>query len=77
MVGERYASRRATDLYDVFWMPGFVTFDAALQYRRKRWEYDLNVYNLFNRQYWVSAIDDTQVYPGAPINVAGTIRYRF
>jgi hypothetical protein len=25
----------------------------------------------------VSAIDDTQVYPDAPINVSGTIRYRF
>lgn len=77
MVGDRYISRRATDLYDLFWMPGYVTFDAGLQYRWKKWEYDVNVYNLFNRQYWVSAIDDTQVYPGAPINVSGTIRYRF
>ena len=77
MVGDRYVSRRATDDYDLFFMPGFVTFDAALQYRRKRWEYDVNVYNLFDRRYWVSAIDDTQVYPGAPINVTGTIRYRF
>ena len=76
-MGERYASRRATDLYDLFFTPGFVTFEAAVQYRRKRWEYDVNVYNLFNRQYWVSAIDDTQVYPGQPINVNGTIRYRF
>jgi iron complex outermembrane recepter protein len=77
MVGDRYVSRRATDNYDLFFMPGFVTFDAALQYRWKKWEYDVNVYNLFNRQYWVSSIDDTQVYPGAPINVTGTIRYRF
>jgi outer membrane receptor protein involved in Fe transport len=49
----------------------------GLQYRRKKWEYDLNVVNLFDRRYWVSAIDDTQVYPGPPINVSGTIRYRF
>jgi iron complex outermembrane receptor protein len=60
----------------MFFMPGFVTFDAALQYRWKKWEYDVNVYNLFNRQYWVSSIHDTQVYPGAPIDVTGTI-YRF
>jgi outer membrane receptor protein involved in Fe transport len=32
---------------------------------------------LFDRRYWVSSIDDTQVYPGAPINVSGSIRYRF
>ncbi len=77
MMGERYVSRRATDLYNLFWMPGYIAFDAGLQYRWKNWEYDLNVANLFNRRYWVSAIDDTQIYPGAPINVSGTIRYRF
>ncbi len=77
MMGERYVSRRATDLYNLFWMPGYIIFDAGLQYRWKNWEYDLNVANLFNRRYWVSAIDDTQIYPGAPINVSGTIRYRF
>jgi outer membrane receptor protein involved in Fe transport len=32
---------------------------------------------LFDRRYYVSAIDDTQVYPGPPINVSATIRYRF
>ena len=77
MLGERYVSKRATDIYDLFCMPGYVTFDLGLQYRRKKWEYDVNVSNLFDRQYWVSAIDDTQVYPGPPINVSGTIRYRF
>jgi iron complex outermembrane recepter protein len=77
MVGERYVSARATDIYDIFWMPGYTTVEAGLQYRRKKMEYDVNVANLFNRRYWVSAIDDTQVYPGAPINVSGTIRYRF
>jgi hypothetical protein len=28
-------------------------------------------------RYFISAIDDTQIYPGPPIDVAGTIRYRF
>jgi iron complex outermembrane recepter protein len=77
MVGDRYVSSRATDLYDLFWMPGYITFDAALHYRWKKWEYELNVFNLLDRRYWVSAIDDTQVYPGPPINVSATIRYRF
>jgi outer membrane receptor protein involved in Fe transport len=43
MLGNRYVSRRATDLYDLFWMPDYVTFDAALQYRWKKCEYDVNV----------------------------------
>jgi len=77
-VGERYVSQRATDIYDLFWMPGFTIFDAALQYRWKKMEYNLNVSNLFdNKHYYLSAIDDTQVYPGPPINVMATIRYRF
>jgi iron complex outermembrane recepter protein len=77
-IGERYVSKRATDIYDLFWMPGFTTSDASLQYRREKMEYQLNVANLFdNKHYYVSAIDDTQVYPGPPINVSVTIRYRF
>jgi len=77
-VGERYISQRATDIYDLFWMPGYVTFDAQVLYRSRRAEYALNLFNFSNnKHYYVSAIDDTQVYPGPPINVTGTIRYRF
>jgi outer membrane cobalamin receptor len=35
-VGERYLSRRSADQFDHFWMGGFVTWDAAVRYRRKR-----------------------------------------
>jgi iron complex outermembrane recepter protein len=76
-VGERYVSRRATDIFDLFWMPGFTTFDAAIQYRRGKMEYSVNMINALDSKYYVSAIDDTQVYPGSPINVSATIRYRF
>jgi len=77
-LGGRYVSRRATDPFDVFWMPGFATFDTALRYRRDRFEYSVNVSNFLNRtHYFVSAIDDFQVYPGAPIDVAGTVRFHF
>jgi hypothetical protein len=41
-------------------------------------EYALNVFNFSdNKRYYVSPVDDTQVYPGPPTNVTGTIRYRF
>lgn len=76
MVGDHYASRRATDAYNLFWMPRYATLEAGLTYRRPRMEYSLNVMNLTNSRYWVSSIDDTQIYPGQPINAVATIRYR-
>jgi iron complex outermembrane receptor protein len=77
-LGGRYVSKRSTDPYDIFWMGGFSTFDAAVRYRRAKMEYSLNFSNILNRKgYLISAIDDTQVYPGPPIDIAGTIRYRF
>jgi len=77
-VGERYISKRATDIYDLFWMPGFTIFDAQVLYRSRKVDYALNLFNFANnRHYYVSSIDDTQVYPGPPINVTATIRYRF
>jgi hypothetical protein len=69
--------RRATDIFDLFWMPAFTTFDAAIRYRRGKMEYSVNVMNALDNKYFVSAVDDTQVYPGSPINVSATIRYRF
>jgi hypothetical protein len=41
-------------------------------------EYSLNITNFLDKtHYFISAIDDAQIYPGPPIDVAGTIRYRF
>jgi iron complex outermembrane recepter protein len=77
-LGGRYVSKRSTDPYDIFWMGGFSTFDAALRYRRAKMEYSVNFSNILNRKgYLISAIDDTQVYPGPPIDIAATVRYRF
>jgi iron complex outermembrane receptor protein len=77
-LGGRYLSGRATDPFDIFWMGGFTTFDAALRYRRKRFDYSVNVSNFLSKtHYFVSAIDDFQIYPGPPIDVAATVRYRF
>jgi iron complex outermembrane recepter protein len=77
-LGTRYVSRQAPDQFDHFWMGGFTTWDAAFRYHREKWEYSVNFSNFLNKtRYFVSAIDDTQLYPGPPIDIAGTIRYRF
>lgn len=77
-LGSRYLSKRAPDQFDHYWMGGFTTWDAAFRYRREKFEYNLNITNFLNKtRYFVSAIDDTQIYPGPPIDVAATVRYHF
>lgn len=79
-LGSRYVSSRATDFSNTLFVGGFTTWDAGVFYRRSNIEYSVNVTNFTNKtNYFVSAIifDFVQVYPGPPVNVAGTIRYRF
>jgi hypothetical protein len=79
-LGGRYLSSRATDPFNYVKIGGFTTFDLAARYRREKVEYALNVTNFLNKtHYFVGAIDDqaTQLYPGTPIDVSATVRYRF
>jgi iron complex outermembrane receptor protein len=76
--GMRYLSRRAVDQFDHFWIGGFTTWGAAVRYRHKRMDYSVNLTNFLDKtHYFISAIDDTQIYPGPPIDIAVTARYRF
>ncbi len=50
--------------------------NVALRYARGPVEYALNVNNLTNTKYFASALYTTQMYPGEPINVLGTVRVR-
>jgi outer membrane receptor protein involved in Fe transport len=57
---------------------GWATFTGAVGYRQKTWELNLNAENLLNRQrYFLGSDYSNQIYPGAPINVFASIRYRF
>jgi hypothetical protein len=54
------------------------TWDAAVRYWREKMEYSVNLTNFLDKtHYFISAIDDTQIYPGPPIDIAGTVRYHF
>lgn len=53
-------------------------FSGAVGLHRKKYELQLNAENLLDRQrYFVSQINGTQLYPGQPINLFATIRYKF
>ena len=57
---------------------GFTVFNGAVGYRGSYYDWSLNAENLFNRErYFHPAQIASQVYPGQPINVFTTIRFRF
>jgi iron complex outermembrane receptor protein len=74
--GVRYLSRSFADDTNLVSLPGYAVADLALRYRRGVAEYAMNVTNLFNTEYFVSALYDTQLYPGQPTAVTASVRLR-
>ncbi len=76
--GMRYLGPMFTNNANTIRLGGWSTFSGAVGYRRGAMEYMLNAENLFNRQrYFMGSDYQNQVYPGPPINVFATIRFRF
>ncbi|WP_354686327.1 TonB-dependent siderophore receptor [Cupriavidus necator] len=73
LVGKRFANPGNTVT-----LPGYITADAMAWYRRGAFEAQLNVYNLFDKGYIVSAhgTNANLNMPGAPRSVMATLRYR-
>lgn len=74
--GMRYLSRAFADDTNAVSLPGYAVVDLALRYNHGPAEYSLNITNLLNEKYFVSALYDTQLYPGQPIGVMASIRLR-
>jgi iron complex outermembrane recepter protein len=56
----------------------YTIFSGAVGYRTNRWEWTLNAENLFNNDdYFLPGHFSNLVFPGQPINVSSTIRFRF
>lgn len=74
-LGVRAIGRAFADIANEVPLPGYGVLDAALFYRWKTAELSLNVTNALNNQsYLVGAINDSQVYPGAPRVILATLR---
>ena len=71
-VGSRFANPGNTVV-----LPGYVTADAMAAYRTGRYEVQLNVNNIGDTRYIVSGHGSSPnlSLPGAPRNVALTLRY--
>jgi iron complex outermembrane receptor protein len=76
-LGARAQSKVFIDRNNLLTFDGYGLLNAGARYRRGAVEYALNVNNLTDTQYFASVLYDTQLYPGEPINVLGTVRIRF
>ena len=59
-------------------LDAYTIFSGAIGYRTNRWEWSLNAENLFNNDdYFLPGHFSNNVFPGQPINVSTTIRFKF
>ncbi|SMF55854.1 iron complex outermembrane recepter protein [Tistlia consotensis] len=72
------AGNREGDLDNSFEIGGYVRADAAVYYRyNENLKAAINVENLFDADYIEAARSRTEIYPGAPLTVLGTLSLKF
>lgn len=76
--GVNLVGARMADPANTVTLPGYMTTDLMAWYRRGPFELQLNLYNLFDKRYIVSAHGSSPNLnlPGAPRSVMATLRYR-
>jgi outer membrane receptor for ferric coprogen and ferric-rhodotorulic acid len=74
--GLRAQSRMFIDRSNAFSVDGYGLLNLALRYVHGAVEYAVNVNNVTDTEYCASVLYDSQMYPGEPFNVLGTVRLR-
>ncbi len=77
--GVNYVGARFADPTNTVTLPGYTTMDAMVSYRIKGIDLQLNVYNIFDKEYIASAHSSlpNSLLPGAPRSAQLTARYSF
>ena len=77
--GVNYVGDRFANLGNTVTLPAYTTLDAAVRYRIRALELQLNLNNLTDRRYFVAGHGSNANLnlPGAPRNAALTARYAF
>ncbi|MDV3242153.1 MAG: TonB-dependent receptor, partial [Methylocaldum sp.] len=59
-------------------LPGFLRFDGAVYYTvNDNVQVQVNVENLFDKEYYASAHSNNNIMPGSPIAATAALRVRF
>ncbi|HYX15554.1 MAG TPA: TonB-dependent siderophore receptor [Nostoc sp.] len=76
-LGLFFVGDRAGDLTNTYDVPSYVRTDAAIFYNRDKFRVALNFKNLFDVNYFESALNSNRVYYGQPFTVQGTVSWQF
>ncbi len=76
-LGLFYVGERAGDLENSFTLPDYLRTDVAFYYSRDQLQAQLNIRNLFDTRYFEAAEGVNRIFPGAPLELLGTIRWEF
>jgi iron complex outermembrane receptor protein len=75
-IGHTQVGKRNTLDKDVI-LPGYVLFNAAINYQFKQFKFAFYINNLFNEVYWNAAYNNTNKWPGSPRNSMFKMFYTF
>jgi catecholate siderophore receptor len=77
-LGSVYRSKMYAATNNQVTLPGFLRFDAAAYYQAtKNLQLQVNIENLFDKEYYASANSNTNITPGSPIAVNAGINFKF
>jgi iron complex outermembrane recepter protein len=76
-LGLFFVGERQGNLGNTFSLPSYLRTDASIFYKRDRFNAAINIKNLFDIDYFATAINQFRVYPGDPFTVQGTISWEF
>ena len=71
-----YVGDREGELPNDFVLPSFVRADASIFYRRENWDVQLNLKNLFDKEYFEGTTAELTSF-GAPFTVSGRVAVQF
>ena len=76
-IGFFFVGERAGDLENSYEVPSYFLTDAAIYYQRNNWRAGLNFKNIFDVDYIKHAFGRSDVKPGAPFTVIGSVSVEF
>lgn len=77
-LGSIYRSKMYAATDNLVTLPGFLRFDAAVYFNlNKNVELQVNVENLFDKEYYASAHSNNNITPGSPIALNAGIKVKF
>jgi catecholate siderophore receptor len=68
---------RYTETNNLVVLPGYTRVDATMFYRKRHYDFAVNVRNIGNVKYYETAHSNFQIMPGSPVNATVTTRVRW